>query len=229
MTTTTPMATDQDAALIARLTARDEQALASLYDRHAHIAFSLAYRIAGDREVAEEVVQEAFLSVWRRAASYQPGRGTVRGWLLAIVRNRAIDTVRAREARPRTTVIDELPLAAADDPEREALAALDGYVIRAAVATLPADQRIVIDLTYFGGLTGPEIAARLDVPLGTVKSRLRLALSRLRDHLAEALPAATPIPVHQTVAEVPPPTGRAPLSVNLRAYGGGLLHPAAAR
>lgn len=177
--------TEDDAALLGRLIARDESALAALYDRHGATAFALALRVVGDRETAEEVVQEGFLSVWRGAATYRPERGTARGWLLSVVRNRAIDVVRARAARPRTTSSEDLVLAAVDDPEQAAIDAVTGTAIRAAVATLPAEQRAAVELAYFAGLSYPEIAARMGVPLGTVKSRLRLALERLRARLAE--------------------------------------------
>jgi RNA polymerase sigma-70 factor (ECF subfamily) len=175
---------DTDAIILDRLVQRDEAALADLYDRHGRGAFSAAYRIVGDPETAEEVVQEAFLAIWRRAETYRPERGAVRGWLMTVVRNRAIDVIRARESRPRTTIIDDIPLAAADDPVQAALTAASGAAVRAAVAGLPADQRAAIELAYFSGLSYPEIAGRIGVPLGTVKSRLRLALERLRRQLA---------------------------------------------
>lgn len=176
-----------DQALLARLVSRDEEALAALYDLHGRTAFSLAYRMVGDGETAEEVVQEAFLAVWRRAETYRPERGTVRGWLLTVVRNRAVDVLRARDGRTRDGTpaarpvsIDDLALAAGDDPEEEVVRAATGAAVRAAVAELPPAQREVIELAYFGGLAYPEVAARTGVPLGTVKSRMRLALARLR-------------------------------------------------
>jgi RNA polymerase sigma-70 factor (ECF subfamily) len=176
--------TASDELLIDRLARRDERALALLYDRHGPSAFALACRVTGDRHAAEEVVQEAFLSLWRGAATYRPERGAGRTWLLAIVRHRAIDVVRAREARPRTTTIDDLPLADRTDPAEAALAALRGAAVRAAVAALPPAQRAAVELAYFAGLSYPEVSDRLGIPLGTVKSRLRLALERLRWLLA---------------------------------------------
>jgi RNA polymerase sigma-70 factor, ECF subfamily len=172
-----------DEAVLNRLAQRDESALAELYDRHGRTAFALAHRMVGDAETAEEVVQEAFLAIWRRAETYRQERGAVRSWLLAVVRNRAIDVIRARESRPRTTTIDDLPIAASDNPEQQALTLAAGSVVRAAVAALPAEQRTAVELAYFAGLSYPEIAARIGVPLGTVKSRLRLALDRLRVRL----------------------------------------------
>jgi RNA polymerase sigma-70 factor (ECF subfamily) len=189
-----PAAIDPDRDALERLVWQDDAALAELYDRHGRTAYALAYRVLLDREAAEEAVQEAFLAVWRRAATYQPERGSVRTWLLTVVRNRAIDALRAREARPRTTAVDDLPLAAPDDPEQAALRRVDGSRVRRAVATLPADQRTAVELAYFAGLSYPEIATRTGVPLGTVKSRLRLALGRLRS-LLDAEGGTCPAPV----------------------------------
>lgn len=173
----------EDVDALDRLARGEESGLAELYDRYGRLAFALAYRVVGDVESAEEVVQEAFLSLWRRAETYRPDRGNVRGWLLTVVRNRAIDVLRAREARPRTTAIGDLQLSASDDPVQAVLALSAATAVRAAVATLPNDQRTAIELAYFAGLPYPEIAARLGVPLGTIKSRLRLALERLRQQL----------------------------------------------
>lgn len=175
---------DEDVRLMRRLAHGEEEALAALYDRHGRVAFALAIRIVGDPETAEEVVQEVFLAVWRRAATYDVGKGSVRGWLLAAARNRAIDMLRMRQARPRTTRFDELPLISGDDPARAALAAVDAAALRTAVAALPVDQRTAVELAYFAGLSYPEIAAQCGIPLGTVKSRLRLALERLRAAMA---------------------------------------------
>lgn len=184
MTTMDSLLPNEDMDALDRLARGDERALAELYDRHGRLAFSLAYRVVGDPESAEEVVQEAFLAIWRRAETYRPERGNVRGWLLTVVRNRAIDVLRAREARPRTTEIGDLQLPAADDPVQAALATSSATAVRAAVASLPNDQRTAVELAYFVGLAYPEIATRLGVPLGTIKSRLRLALERLRRQLA---------------------------------------------
>lgn len=176
-----------DDALLERLVRRDEEALAILYDRHGRAAFSLAVRLVGDPETAEEVVQESFLAVWRRAETYRTERGSVRGWLLTVVRNRAIDVLRSRDGRTRAGVavgrpvsIEDLVLIASDNPEEEAMRAVDGKVVRAALASLSPEQREVVELAYFGGLAYPEVAARVGVPLGTIKSRMRLALERLR-------------------------------------------------
>lgn len=175
-----------------RIGRRDEHALATLYDRHARAAYGLALRIVWQEQAAEDVVQDAFLAVWRGANGYKPGRGPVRSWLLTIVRNRAVDLLRgpSRQAS-RALPLDLLPglePVAADDPEEEALSRVDGQRVRSAVAALPPEQRSVVELAYFGGLSHGEVAARTGVPLGTVKSRMRLALERLRGLLRASEP-----------------------------------------
>jgi RNA polymerase sigma-70 factor, ECF subfamily len=172
-----------DADLLARIARGDQAALGELYDRYGSMALGLAIRITSDRGVAEEVVQDAFVSAWRRAASYQPDRGEPRTWLLSIVHHRAIDRIRGVGARART---QELDLAAAADTSdaadvwREAWAGLERAEIAAALATLPPEQRGAIELAFFGGLSHSEVAERLGQPLGTVKGRVRLGLRRLR-------------------------------------------------
>ncbi len=179
-----PAVSDPDAALLARLVTRDEAALAELYDRHGRAAHALALRVTGNAETAQDVVQEAFLALWRRGHTYQPERGAVRGWLLTVVRNRAIDALRGSGGQvARVLPVDTLVLAATDNPEAEAMQAVDGRRVRAALAALPPEQRDVVELAYFGGLAYPEVAERMGIPLGTVKSRMRLALERLRGSL----------------------------------------------
>ncbi len=173
---------------MAGITSNDSAAVAfsALYDRHGAQAFAVAYRIVGIPEAAEEVVQDAFLTIWRRADQYAPARGEVRTWLLTIVRNRAIDQLRSRQSGPRVAATIEdvgATLAAPDDTSTSALRELDAKVVRAAVAGLPALQREVVTLAYFDGLSYPEVAARTGAPLGTVKSRMYLALTRLRGAL----------------------------------------------
>jgi RNA polymerase sigma-70 factor, ECF subfamily len=165
-----------------RLANGDLGALDLLYDHYGAMAFSIAYRITGDRTAAEDVVQEAFLGAWRNAARYLDARGSVRTWLLSIVHHRAIDAVRRR----RPTL--ELPDAEAFLPDvltfpdtwTEVEARLDRDTVTAALASISDVQREAIELAYFGGLTQTEIAERTGVPLGTVKGRLRLGLSGLR-------------------------------------------------
>lgn len=172
-----------DEILLARIVRREDEALATLYDRHGRAAFALARQIVRDGETAEDVVQEAFLTLWRRAETYRPERGAVRAWLLTVVRNRAIDMLRSpSRSGPSATAasVDDLNLVAPDNPEQDAMRMVEGRVVRAALAELPPEQREVVELAYFAGLAYPEVAARMGIPLGTVKSRMRLALERLR-------------------------------------------------
>lgn len=170
-----------DEELMLALARRDAGALEQLYDRYGRLAFSLAVRIVGSPETAEEIVQEAFLSVWRGAATYQNGRGAARTWLLSITHHRAIDAVRRKASRVQTAPIDErAQFVGEQDVWLDVSRSLAREEVRSALSHLPAEQRESIELAYFGGLTYPEIAAKLDVPLGTVKSRLRLGLQKLR-------------------------------------------------
>ncbi|GIW11599.1 MAG: DNA-directed RNA polymerase sigma-70 factor [Dehalococcoidia bacterium] len=175
----------QDAELIARFQSRDLAALEQFYDRHQAVAFGLALRILGDRGAAEEVVQEAFLAAWRRADTFNPARGSARGWLLGIVRNRAIDLLRQRAGAPPTAPIEAAFQAAArTDVFAEVSQTLDAEAIRRALERLPSEQRETIEYTYFKGMSCSEVAAQMNVPVGTVKGRLRLALKKLRASLA---------------------------------------------
>ena len=160
---------------------RDPTAFMTLYDRHHRLAFALAYRVLGDAAVAEEVVQDAFLVVWRRADSFTAAYGGgARAWLLTIVRHRAIDARRRsrrhREAPGFEAVEETL---ATPDAWSEVARGLERDEVRAAVGALPEEQRRAIELAYFDGLTQREIAERTDTPLGTVKGRLRLGLHKL--------------------------------------------------
>lgn len=176
-----------------RLRGRDEEALAQLYDRHAGVAYGLAVRMLNDRSAAEEVVQDAFLSLWRLAASYAPERASVRSWLLVMVRSRAIDRLRPASARAQATSIDDEPqLMAENDTWRAAADSLRGQAVKSALQQLPQEQGQILNWAYFGGLSQSEIADRSGLPIGTVKSRTRLALDRLRDLLAETIAAEEP-------------------------------------
>jgi RNA polymerase sigma-70 factor (ECF subfamily) len=165
-----------------RLARGDLGALDRLYEQYGAMAFSIAYRITGDRSAAEDVVQDAFLGAWRNAGRYVDSRGSVRTWLLSIVHHRAIDAIRRR----RPTV--ELPDAEATLPDSLTLPdawgdvelRLDRAAVWEALTTISNVQREAIELAYFGGLTQTEIAERTGVPLGTVKGRLRLGLQGLR-------------------------------------------------
>src|SRR6266576_1356807 len=164
----------------------DSEAFEVVYERHATVAFSLAYRIVGTRNAAEDVVQEAFLSLWRSGARYDRARGSVRTWILGIVHNRAIDALRRATVHDRRKVSDEgleERFAAPERTEAEVARRDEAREVRSALDTLPRDQLRVIELAYFGGFTHSEIAAMLEEPLGTVKGRMRLGLAKMRDQL----------------------------------------------
>lgn len=173
-------ASDED--LMRRVARRDDTALTLLHDRYRPLAFAVALRVVNDPGRAEDVVQDAFLAVWRRAGSYAPGRGSVKTWMSSIVRNRAIDVVRATRERPvgdedGTLLALEDGAPAVDD---QVVAGIEGETTRRALECLPAEQRQAITLAYFAGLSHTEIANHTGLPLGTVKSRVRLGIERLR-------------------------------------------------
>jgi RNA polymerase sigma-70 factor, ECF subfamily len=154
--------------------------LEALYDAHHRQAIGLAYHILGDMGEAEEVVQEAFLSAWRSGHTYDPSRGSAHAWLLSMVRNRSIDVLRARRRRPVRPLAEGVDPPDATDVPAQAASNLDAASARAALDTLPPEQKQVIELAYFGGLSHTEIATQLAAPIGTVKGRIRLGLDRLR-------------------------------------------------
>ena len=157
-----------------------------IYDRHAQSAFSLAYRMAGSRGVAEDVVQDAFLNIWRSGARYERTRGSVRTWVLGIVHHRAIDALRRSYVHERRRASDEGIEETLETGERtdiEAARHEEAATVRAALGRLPADQSQVIELAYFGGFTHTEIAEMLETPVGTVKGRMRLGLEKMRHAL----------------------------------------------
>ena len=163
----------------------DSHALAELYDAHSGAVYTLALRIVRQPRDAEEVVQEVFSQAWRQAARYDPSRATVAGWLLMMTRARALDAVRARQARPdaaQPAVLPDVPAAAAS---QEALLLSSEAVahVRAALGALGDTLRVPIELAYYDGLSQSEIAARLNQPLGTIKTRMRSALQKLREAL----------------------------------------------
>jgi RNA polymerase sigma-70 factor (ECF subfamily) len=182
-----PAPSDHD--LLQRIRRGDEGALAALYDRHAHFVAAIALRVLGDRELAEEVVQDTFLRSWNYIDSYDPSRGRVVSWLLGIARNRAIDILRSRShqarRRERNSLSDTIPSDGAEFPDVLALR----EVMTRALSILPTDQRKIIELAYYGGLSQAEIARQLGLPLGTVKSRTRSGMEKLRVELRPYFPA----------------------------------------
>lgn len=155
-----------------------------VYDRHAGAAFSLAYRMTGQRALAEDVVQEGFLALWRSGSRYDSNRGSVRSWILRIVHNRAIDALRRGAAARESARVDDEGLAerlpAREWTDVEFARRNEAREIREALDGLPPEQSRVIELAYFGGLTHVEIASMLDLPVGTIKGRMRLGLAKLR-------------------------------------------------
>lgn len=168
----------------------EAEAFELVYERHCGAAFSLAYRMCGTRSAAEDVVQEAFLSVWRSGVRYRPDRGNLRSWLLSVVHNRAIDSIRRSVVHSRRQVdvegLEERK-AAPELTDAEAFRRDEAHTVRAAMEQLPPDQLKVVELAYFGGFTHTQIAEMLQMPLGTVKGRMRLALDKMRDGLGEAV------------------------------------------
>ena len=168
----------------------EARAFEIIFDRHSGPAFSLAYRMCGRRSMAEDVVQEAFLSLWRGGGRYERRRGSVRNWVLGVVHKRAIDAFRRGVVREGRNVSDEglaEQLPAAERTEIEVARRDEASQVRGELGKLPAEQRQVIELAYFGGFTHTQIADMLGMPLGTVKGRMRLALEKMRDGLGEAV------------------------------------------
>lgn len=200
---------ESDPGLMARVVLGDEDAFAALYDRYAAAVFGAAVRLLGDRNVAEEVVQETYLALWNRADRFNPAAGSLVGWLLTIARNRSVDRLRAAGRRPALVSIggqsgDDMPddeafervlaagepvgmAAVAQDPEDALERSWTRGVVRAVIAGMPDTERVALELAYDEGLTQTEIAERLGWPLGTVKTRTRRALLRLRGALEGVL------------------------------------------
>jgi RNA polymerase sigma-70 factor (ECF subfamily) len=181
-----------DEELIVLVRDRNPDALEVIYDRHGGAAYSLAYRIAGDRSVAEDITQEAFVSIWRSGGRYDRERGSVRTWMLGIVHHRAIDALRRNTAHDRRRASAEGIEERHEAPDRtdvEVARRDEAREVREALETLPAQQLEVVRLAYFGGFTHRQIAEILDQPVGTVKGRMRLGLEKMRRALAgEELP-----------------------------------------
>ncbi len=184
----------EDDVLVARLRDRDLGAFEALYDRYADLVFSVALRVVGDRHVAEDVMQDVYLQLWRRPEQFDANRGSFRTWLLSIARNRSIDERRAvarrlRHAAPASHTGEEEAIEDTDrrgDPAAASVFADERAAVKAALAAIPDEQRVAIELGYFGGLTQQEIAVRLGQPLGTVKTRIRLGMQKMRAALERA-------------------------------------------
>jgi RNA polymerase sigma-70 factor (ECF subfamily) len=172
-----------DEDLMELVQAGSAEAFELVYDRHCDVAFSLAYRMCGRRASAEDVLQEAFLAAWRSGARYDRQRGSVRNWILRIVRNRAIDALRRGTVRDRHNfeeegIVERLP--AEGLTEQQVLQREQAGEVKDLLRELPAEQSRVIELAYFGGFTHTEIATILQMPVGTVKGRMRLGLAKMR-------------------------------------------------
>jgi RNA polymerase sigma-70 factor (ECF subfamily) len=179
-----------DEDLMQLVAGNDAAAFAILYERHTNAAFSLAFRMCGKRAIAEEVVQDAFLSLWRSGSRYDRTRGSVRTWVLGIVHNRAIDALRRGIVQDRGRVVSdegiEERLEAPERTEQEVGRRDEAREIRAVLEGLPREQSHVIELAYYGGFTHSEIATMLDTPIGTIKGRMRLGLQKMRTQLRSA-------------------------------------------
>jgi RNA polymerase sigma-70 factor, ECF subfamily len=178
-----------DEELMELVDAGETRAFEVIFDRHGGAGYSLAYRMCGRRALAEDIVQEAFLSLWRSGSGYDRTRGSVRSWVLGAVHNRAVDALRRTGAKAGRDVSDEgiaERLKAPDTTDAEVVRRDEARRVRGALTELPADQRQVIELAYFGGLTHSQIADVLELPPGTVKGRMRLGLTKMRSALGEA-------------------------------------------
>lgn len=176
-----------DELLIDLIVQREEAALGELYDRYASLVYAIALRITGDRQTAEEVMQDVFQNIWQTAGGFRRQAGAVAGWIIGISRHRAIDALRSKRERGRSrelTGIEATPHpSTSSDIEHDVEQRILREAVRAALADLPSTQRQAIEMAYYGGLTQAEIAERLGEPLGTIKTRLRLGLTKLRELL----------------------------------------------
>jgi RNA polymerase sigma factor (sigma-70 family) len=175
-----------DESLLARVAGGNEAALGELYDRFGRVAYGLALRVLRDDRLAEDAVQEAFLAVWRQAASYRPERAKAQTWVLTLVHRRAVDLVR-REERRRADALDPEFEPAGSSAAEDAESRDRRTAVQRALAQLPEEQRRPIELAYYGGLTQSELAERLGEPLGTIKSRMFTGLKRLRELIGDEL------------------------------------------
>src|SRR3954454_8888061 len=181
-----------DEELMALVGRNEARAFETIYERHCGAAFSLAYRMCGTRSLAEDVAQEAFLSIWRSGARYDRARGSVRTWVLGIVHNRAIDALRRSVVHERRRASDEgleERFESGDRTDVEVARRDEAQEVRSMLEELPPEQQKVIELAYFGGFTHTEIAEMLEAPIGTIKGRMRLGLDKMRGHLLPPEPA----------------------------------------
>ncbi len=180
-----------DRKAIERMVAGEHDALSELYDRHGRIVCSVALRVLRDQSDAEDIVQEVFSQVWKQSPSYDAGRGSVMAWLLTLTRSRAIDRLRGRRSRPESggdqKLLSGVP-SGGQLPDEQLMWSGDAQRIRTALDDISTVQRVAIELAFFEGLTHAEISERLELPLGTVKTRIRQGLLTLRDRLAGAFP-----------------------------------------
>ncbi len=177
-----------DQELIVRLRAQDQSALNLLYERYSGVVYALALRIIGQSADAEDIVVDSFWQVWQQAESYNVSRGQLRGWIVTIARSRALDRLRVIRRAP-TVDSEEADnarrvLASDDNPEQETWQAEQSAIVSAALAALPKEQREALELAYYQGLSQSEVAARLGEPLGTIKTRIRLGMMKLREQLS---------------------------------------------
>ena len=184
----------EDEALLRLIVQKKSEALSELYDRYSRLVFSLALHIVGDQETAEEITQDVFFRVWEKAGSYQSGKAKVSTWLTSITRYRSIDDLRRRGVRPEANSIDwdslaewGIPATSTNNPEEITDQSLVSQQLINALKQLPIEQKTALALAYFQGLTHNEIAEVLGDPLGTVKTRIRLGMQKLRDLLQEDL------------------------------------------
>ncbi len=179
-----------DEELMRRLFAKDKRAFETIFDRYGDLVYSTALRVLRDPHLAQDISQEIFVRLWRKPESYVAERGRFLTWLISVTRNRAVDEIRSRGRRQRHETASpeeqqrEIPAGEANDPALNAQLAEQARTVRAALAELPSEQRQVIELAYFGGLTQQEISDRLHQPLGTVKTRIRLGMQKMRAPLA---------------------------------------------
>jgi RNA polymerase sigma-70 factor, ECF subfamily len=183
----------EEAALLLRIREKDERAIEALYARYSGPLYSLAYQVTGADRFAQEVVQEVFVAVWKDAGRFDPSRGALSSWLFALARHKAIDLVRKEaNVRKHTADVDLEFREADDDVDQEAWLRLRRDAVRAAITQLPEAQRVALELAFFAGLTHVEVAEKLDIPLGTAKTRIRTALLKLRDILGPSISETDP-------------------------------------